>query len=174
MGLFPGFDPAYISDSQSTNIRNRSNSAMEEDLDDSADTTTPDALTTDTRIRKKQRFHLNRKEKKMAELYHSTPVHPSQYSGEEDMIRIFDDTRQETLTFAITTTALDVTLDNIYNEVDNDIIDQTQEPALGQKLWKGRKGKKQKYQRTRRRLNNIKKRIENPDITPKDVKKNDT
>ena len=41
--LRPGSDPAYISDSQS-NIRNRSNSAMEKDLDDSADTTTPDGL----------------------------------------------------------------------------------------------------------------------------------
>ena len=43
LGLLPGFDPANISDSQSI-IRYRSNSAMEEDLDDSADTTTPDTL----------------------------------------------------------------------------------------------------------------------------------
>ena len=43
LGLLPGFDPANISDSQSI-IRYRSNSAIEEDLDDSADTTTPDTL----------------------------------------------------------------------------------------------------------------------------------
>jgi hypothetical protein len=64
LGLLAGFDPANISDSQST-IRYRSNYAMEEDLDDSADTTTtPDALTTDTKLRKKLRQRAKQYEKR--------------------------------------------------------------------------------------------------------------
>ena len=68
LGLLPDTDPANISDSQST-IRYRSNSAMEEDLDDSADTTTPDALTIDTKLRNKLRQRANRtKKRKIARL----------------------------------------------------------------------------------------------------------
>jgi DNA repair photolyase len=78
LGLLPGFDPAYISDSQSTNIKNRSNSDIEEDLDDSVDTTISDALTAFRKYRKKQKQRAKRKEKNMAELYHSTLVHHSQ------------------------------------------------------------------------------------------------
>ena len=37
---------------------------MEEDLDDFADTTITDALPTDTKLRKKQRFRAKRKEQK--------------------------------------------------------------------------------------------------------------
>ena len=37
---------------------------MEEDVDDSADTTTPDALITDTKLRNKLRFRARRKEKR--------------------------------------------------------------------------------------------------------------
>ena len=73
LGLLPGSDPANISDSQST-IRNRSNSAMEEDPDDFADTTTtPDALTTDTKDRKKQRRRAKKQEqRKKAWIQNST------------------------------------------------------------------------------------------------------
>jgi DNA repair photolyase len=63
LGLLPGSDPANISDSQPI-IRYQSNSAMEEDFDDFADTTITDALPTDTKLRKKQRFRAKRKEQK--------------------------------------------------------------------------------------------------------------
>jgi len=56
-------DPFSTSGSQST-IRYRSNSAMEEVLDDSANTTTPDALTTDTKLRNKQKLRARQKEKR--------------------------------------------------------------------------------------------------------------
>ena len=67
LGLLPGFDPAYISDSQSTNIRNRSNSDMEEDLDDSADTSTPDALTTSRKYRQIQKQATSETKRKQRE-----------------------------------------------------------------------------------------------------------
>ena len=64
MELLPGFDPATISDSQSI-IRYRSNPAIEEDLDDSADTTTtPDALTTDTKLYRTQRRRAKKQEQR--------------------------------------------------------------------------------------------------------------
>ena len=71
LGLLPGSDPANISDSQST-IRNRSNSAMEEDLDYSVDTTTSDALTASRKYRQKVKQREKRKEKRVAELNRST------------------------------------------------------------------------------------------------------
>ena len=45
-------------------IRYRSNSAMEEDVDDSTDTTTPDALTTDSKLSRKQRRRAKQKEQR--------------------------------------------------------------------------------------------------------------
>ena len=64
LGLLPGSDPANSSDSQTT-IRYRSNSAMDEDFDDSADTTTiPDALTTDTKLRQKLRRRAKQKDRR--------------------------------------------------------------------------------------------------------------
>ena len=46
----------------------------------------------------------------------------------------------------------------------NSIISPSQTLVQTSIPWKGRKGKKQKYQRDRRRLNNIKARIADPDI----------
>ena len=65
-------DPVSTSSSQS-NIRYRSNSTMEEDLDDSAHTTTtPDALTTNTKLRKKLRQRAKQQEqRKIARLQKS-------------------------------------------------------------------------------------------------------
>ena len=56
-------DPISTSGSQPT-IRNRSNSAMEEDLDDSADTTTPNTLTTSRNYRRKLKQREKLKEKR--------------------------------------------------------------------------------------------------------------
>ena len=73
LGLLPGSEPANISDSRST-IRYRSNSAMEEDLDDSADTTTiTDALPAYTKLRNKLRQRAKQKEqRKISRLQNST------------------------------------------------------------------------------------------------------
>ena len=60
---FEDEDPVSTSGSQPTIIY-QSNSAMEEDLDDSADTTTPDALNTDRKLQKKLRQYAKQKEKR--------------------------------------------------------------------------------------------------------------
>ena len=65
-------DPVFTSGSQST-IRYNSNSAMKEDLDDSAATTTPDALNTTRKYRQKQKQREKQKEqRKKAWLQNST------------------------------------------------------------------------------------------------------
>jgi len=63
LGLLPGSDHANISDSQPI-IRYQSNSAMEEDFDHFADTTTTDALTTDTKLRQKLRRRAKQKDRR--------------------------------------------------------------------------------------------------------------
>jgi hypothetical protein len=57
---------------------------------------------------------------------------------------------------------------NTYNEVDDDIMDHTHEPAQGKQPCKGRKGKKRKHKRDRQRLHKTTIRTEDIDITQED------
>jgi hypothetical protein len=57
---------------------------------------------------------------------------------------------------------------NKYNEVDDDTMDHTHEPAQGKQSCKGRKGKKRKHTRERKRLHNITVRTKDIDTKQED------